>query len=74
MGIEDPKWGKASDDRTEEKDDNVNGGSKPPPRRPSRGGGDEPPDLEEVWRDFNKKLGSLFGGSRKPKRQWELES
>ena len=34
MGIEDPKWGKASDDRTEEKDDNVNGGSKPPPRRP----------------------------------------
>ena len=67
MGIEDPKWGKASDDRTEEKDDNVNGGSKPP-RRPSRGGGDEPPDLEEVWRDFNKKLGSLFGSSRKPKR------
>ena len=67
MGIEDPKWGKASDDRTEEKGDNVNGGSKPPPRRPSRGGGDEPPDLEEVWRDFNKKLGSLFGSSRKPK-------
>ena len=29
MGIEDPKWGKASDDRPEEKDDNVNGGSKP---------------------------------------------
>ena len=67
MGIEDPKWGKESDDRTEEKGDNVNGGSKPPPRRPNRGGGDEPPDLEEVWRDFNKKLGSLFGGSRKPK-------
>ena len=67
MGIEDPKWGKSSDDRPEEKDDNVNGGSKPPPRRPSRGGGDEPPDLEEVWRDFNKKLGSLFGGPRKPR-------
>ncbi len=65
MGIEDPKWGKAVDDRTEDKDDNVNGGSKPPPRRPSRGGGDEPPDLEEVWRDFNKKLGALFGSSRK---------
>ena len=67
MGIDDPKWGKASDDRTEEKDDSVNGGSKPPPRRPSRGGGDEPPDLEEVWRDFNKKLGSLFGGAKKPR-------
>ena len=65
MGIEDPKWGKASDDRAEEKDDNMNGGSKPSPRRPPRGGGDEPPDLEEVWRDFNKKLGSLFGSSRK---------
>src|SRR3546814_10024216 len=28
--------------------------------------GDGPPDLDEVWRDFNNRLGSLFG--RKPKR------
>ena len=31
-----------------------------PSRRPS-GGGDGPPDLDEVWRDFNNRIGSLFG-------------
>lgn len=40
-------------------------------RRGSRGGdsvhlatgkGDGPPDLEELWRDFNRKLSGLFGG------------
>ena len=32
----------------------------PPPqgRRPEQG----PPDLDELWRDFNRKLGKLFGG------------
>jgi len=25
-----------------------------------------PPDLDEVWRDFNRKLGQLFGGASKP--------
>lgn len=28
----------------------------------SSGRGDGPPDLDELWRDFNKKLGGLFGG------------
>jgi membrane protease subunit HflK len=37
-------------------------GGKPPKR------GDEPPDLEEVWREFNKKLGGLFGGKPKSNR------
>ena len=31
------------------------------------GRGDGPPDLDELWRDFNNKLGGLFGG-RKPQR------
>jgi membrane protease subunit HflK len=31
------------------------------------GKGDGPPDLDELWRDFNNKLGGLFGG-RKPAR------
>ena len=26
------------------------------------GGRDGPPDLDELWRDFNKKLSGLFGG------------
>jgi membrane protease subunit HflK len=42
------------------------------PRRPVRGGGtlvlnnggrnDGPPDLDELWRDFNRKLSGMFGG------------
>jgi modulator of FtsH protease HflK len=39
-----------------------NSGGKPPKR------GDEPPDLEEVWREFNKKLSGLFGGKPKSNR------
>ena len=37
--------------------------SPPPPQRPK--GNDGPPDLDEVWRDFNRKLSSLFGGKGK---------
>jgi len=33
----------------------------------SNGKGDGPPDLDELWRDFNTKLGGLFGG-KKPSR------
>ncbi|MEP7281344.1 MAG: FtsH protease activity modulator HflK [Rubrivivax sp.] len=35
-------------------------------RRPleSSGRNDGPPDLDELWRDFNRKLGGLFGGNR----------
>lgn len=31
-----------------------------PPRRP--GAGEGPPDLDELWRDFNQRLSRLFGG------------
>ncbi len=27
-----------------------------------------PPDLDELWRDFNRKLGGLFGGNKQPPR------
>jgi membrane protease subunit HflK len=33
-----------------------------PPRRPGNPPG--PPDLDELWRDFNRKLGGLLGGGR----------
>lgn len=32
-------------------------------RRPNSGGG-QPPDLDEVWRDFNRRLSGLFGGKK----------
>jgi len=30
----------------------------------SNGRGDGPPDLDELWRDLNRKLGGLFGGAK----------
>lgn len=30
--------------------------------RPGHGGQQGPPDLDELWNDFNRKLGNLFGG------------
>lgn len=54
FNLNDPGWGRGGG--------NQNGSE--PPRRPGKQEG--PPDLDEVWRDFNNKLGSLFG--RKPRR------
>jgi membrane protease subunit HflK len=52
FNLNDPGWGRGNNNGSE------------PPRRPNKGDG--PPDLDEVWRDFNNRLSSLFG--RKPKR------
>jgi modulator of FtsH protease HflK len=58
FNLNDPRWG-----RGEEGDKQEQGGETPPPRdqRPS-GANQGPPDLDELWRDFNRKLGNLFGG------------
>ncbi len=54
FNLNDPGWGRGGN----------NSNDPEPPRRPNQGGG--PPDLDEVWRDFNNRLGALFG--RKPRR------
>ncbi|MEI2416130.1 FtsH protease activity modulator HflK [Orrella sp. JC864] len=46
FNLNDPGWGR-----------NNNGSQ--PPRRPQKNDG--PPDLDEVWRDFNNRLNGLFG-------------
>lgn len=71
FNLNDPRWGR--DDDKASSDD----GSKPPeaprddrqPQRPSnrpqgQGPNQGPPDLDELWRDFNRKLGGLFGGGK----------
>ncbi|MGA9395659.1 MAG: FtsH protease activity modulator HflK [Azonexus sp.] len=50
MSLNDPQWG----NRGSGDGDKPNGGD---PRRPNQG----PPDLEELWRDFNRKLNGMFG-------------
>ena len=37
-----------------------NNGNRPRGQGPNKG----PPDLDELWRDFNRKLGGMFGGGR----------
>jgi membrane protease subunit HflK len=34
----------------------------------SNGRNDGPPDLDELWKDFNSKLSNLFGGKKAPRR------
>ena len=48
FNLNDPGWGRGQ-----------GGNGSEPPKRPPQGNG--PPDLDQVWRDFNNRLGALFG-------------
>ena len=72
FNLNDPRWGRGDDADREDKNTGNEGTNRPdeeanrPNRdqRPSRGQvpNQGPPDLDELWRDFNRKLGGLFGG------------
>jgi membrane protease subunit HflK len=52
MSMNDPQWGR-----------NGSGSNSEGPRSPRRPSASEgPPDLDELWRDFNQRLSRLFGG------------
>ena len=55
MSLNDPRWGGQDNDD----DRNRNNGNRG--NTPNQG----PPDLEEVWRDFNKRLSGMLGGKGK---------
>ena len=67
FNLNDPRWGR-------DEDKSASDGSRPegsrddrqPPKPPNRpqGSNQGPPDLDELWRDFNRKLGNLFGGGK----------
>jgi membrane protease subunit HflK len=57
FNLNDPRWGRGDDNRNE-------GGKGPDNNRP-QGPNQGPPDLDELWRDFNRKLSGLFGGKRR---------
>lgn len=75
FNLNDPRWGRG-DDKSNQDGDGNDGERRPEPPRsqPPRNSGNNgnggnkpnqgPPDLEELWRDFNRKLGGLFGGAR----------
>ena len=68
FNLNDPRWGRGEDRpnepaRPDERPSSGPGGNRGNnnDQRPNNGGG-QPPDLDELWRDLNRKLGGLFGG------------
>jgi membrane protease subunit HflK len=54
MSLNDPQWGRGGGSNSS------NDGGRDE-RKPQRPGNDGPPDLDELWRDFNRRLNNLFG-------------
>ena len=66
FNLNDPRWGRGDDkpQASDRPDANPLPGHEqqsPRPQRPEGSAGG-PPDLDELWRDFNQKLGRMFGG------------
>jgi modulator of FtsH protease HflK len=70
LSLNDPQWGRGKSDAPPPPPPPSNNDE--PPRRPKGGGDGGPPDLDEVVRDLQNKLGGLFG--KKPKRANPFES
>ena len=51
FSLNDPRWGRGSQDNNDQES-----------RQNSRKPTDGPPDLDQLWRDFNQRLNKLFGG------------
>ena len=68
FNLNDPRWGRDDDkSASEEGKPESNADDRQPPRPskpPGKGPNQGPPDLDELWRDFNRKLTGLFGGSK----------
>ena len=65
FNLNDGRWGRG-EGQPQSVSNGSDPGNNPPPdnnRRPASNG---PPDLDELWRDLNRKLGQLFGGKRGP--------
>ncbi len=67
FNLNDPRWGRG-DDKPEA--DAASKPEEPVKNTPNKGQGPNqgPPDLDELWRDFNRKLGGLFGGAKSGSR------
>ena len=69
FNLNDPRWGRdedkaSSDDSKPEAPRDDKQPQRPPSRPQGQGPNQGPPDLDELWRDFNRKLGGLFGGGK----------
>lgn len=72
FNLNDSRWGRGDDKPADSDKPDAAADDEPPEQAPprdsgrSRGQGPSqgPPDLDELWRDFNRKLGGIFGGGR----------
>ncbi len=80
FNLNDPRWGRGDDGPASSGNDQAGTSPpdqteapRPPPppppapvpgRQSGQGPNQGPPDLDELWRDFNRKLGGLFGGGK----------
>jgi modulator of FtsH protease HflK len=74
FNLNDPRWGRDDDNKSPSDTGSKPSGDTPPPtgqkpdgwpqNPPGRGNPQSsgPPDLDELWRDFNRKLGQMLGG------------
>jgi membrane protease subunit HflK len=76
FNLNDPRWGRDDDKSNADSGNKPTGDVPPPPPGPKPEAWQQPrspqsqqsgpPDLDELWRDFNRKLGQLFGGKGGP--------
>ena len=69
FNLNDPRWGRGDDAPRNEGSKDApeperNEDNRPPQRPRGQGPNQGPPDLDELWRDFNRKLGGLLGGKK----------
>ena len=66
FNLNDPRWGRGDGSSGEDKPESERPAQQSPSgdrdRRPDPKSGGQPPDLDELWRDLNRKLAGLFGG------------
>ena len=72
FSVNDPGWGNSSNGGSKDAKDGQGNEQAPkvdpeqnqPNKQPNRPDG--PPDLDELWRDFNDRIAGIFGGKKKP--------
>ena len=69
FNLNDPRWGRDDEGsspgpRGPQSDDDRRGDEPSRQRPQGQGPNQGPPDLDELWRDFNRKLGGILGGGK----------
>lgn len=61
LNLNDPRWGRDPKDGNQPADGSSN---RPEEGRKAQKPAGQPPDLDELWKDVNQRLGALFGGKK----------